>query len=192
MGCRTFCRTRLQSFEPGAGRNARQTVLPEAIEAPEVPRSPGKNAPSRSLFGNVSNGNSGRDRTVPRPQTRPRRIYNSPGMLPFSSSRPIATSPVALTAQPERPACRSCPDGKTRFGCRSPAPRSSNRIWRRTPRPSLWAGARMYTSLSLGVLSPAGSRRAALFAIGRLGRRVGSILAEIENVSSGSFAIGSS
>ncbi len=44
-------------------------------------------------------------------------------------------------------------------------------------------------SLSLGVLSPAGSRRAALFAIGRSRRRAGSILAETENISSGSFAI---
>jgi hypothetical protein len=86
-GCRTSCRMPLQSFAPGAGRNARQMLLPEAIEVPGLSRSPRKNAQFRSLSGNVSNGSSGRDRTVPRPQTRPRHICSSLEMLPLSSPR---------------------------------------------------------------------------------------------------------
>ena len=86
-GCRTSCRMPLQSFEPGAGRNARQTLRPEAIEAPRLSQSPRKNAQFRLLSGNVNNGSSGRDRMVPRPQTRPRHICSSPEMLPFSSPR---------------------------------------------------------------------------------------------------------
>jgi hypothetical protein len=54
-GCRTSCRTRLQSFAPGADRSARPTVLREAIEAPALSRSPRTNAPFRSPFGSASN-----------------------------------------------------------------------------------------------------------------------------------------
>lgn len=89
LGCRTSCRTRWQSFAPGADRSARSTVLREAIEAPALSRSPRTNAPSRSPFGSASNGSSGRDRTAPQPQTRPYRTSNSPGMPPFSSPRPV-------------------------------------------------------------------------------------------------------
>jgi hypothetical protein len=91
-GYRMSCRTPLQSFEPGAGRNARQTLLPEAIEALRLSQSPRKNAQSRLLSGNVSNGSSGRDRMVPRPQRRPRHICSSPEMLPCSSPRLVRAS----------------------------------------------------------------------------------------------------
>jgi hypothetical protein len=91
-GCRRSCRTPLQSFGPGTGRNARQTLLPEAIEAPRLSRSPRRNARSRLLSGNVSNGSSGRDRRVPRPQTRPRHRGSSPEMSPFSSPRLVGGS----------------------------------------------------------------------------------------------------
>jgi len=85
--CRTSCRRRSQSFAPRANRNARATVLSEAIEAPRPSRSPRKNAPSRSLFGNASNGSSGRDRTAPQPQT-PRHRTGNPRKA-FSSPRPV-------------------------------------------------------------------------------------------------------
>ena len=91
-GCRTFCRTPLQSFAPGAGRNARQTLRPEAIEAPRLSRSPRKNAQSRLLSDNVSNGSSGKDRMGPRPQTRHRHKCSFPEMLPFSSPRLLRAS----------------------------------------------------------------------------------------------------
>jgi hypothetical protein len=87
-GCRTSCRTPSQSFEPGAGRNARQTLLREAIEAPRPSRSPRRNAQFRLLSGSVSNGSSGRGRMVPRPQMRPRRICSSPEMSPSLVSSP--------------------------------------------------------------------------------------------------------
>jgi hypothetical protein len=102
-GCRTSCRMPLQSFEPGAGRNVRRTLLPEAIEAPRPSRSPRRNAQFRLLSGNVSNGSSGRDRTVHRPQTRPRHIGSSPEMLAFPSPRPRRRhrlTHLALVAHP--------------------------------------------------------------------------------------------
>ena len=101
--CRTFCRTRLQSFAPGADRSARSTVLREAIEAPALSRSPRTNAPSRSPFGSASNGSSGRDRTAPQPQTRPHRAGNSPGMPPFSSSDSEPRRSQKSGAQARRP-----------------------------------------------------------------------------------------
>jgi hypothetical protein len=91
-GCRTSCRTLLQSFEPAAGRNARPTLVPEAIEAPRLSRSPHKNALSRLPCGNVSNGSSGRDRMVPRPQRRPHHKCSCPEMLPFSLSLSLSLS----------------------------------------------------------------------------------------------------
>jgi hypothetical protein len=39
--------------------------------------------------GNASNGSSGSDRMVHRPQRRPRRISSSRGMLAFVSPRPV-------------------------------------------------------------------------------------------------------
>lgn len=114
-GCRTSCRTPLQSFAPGAGRNARQTLPPAATEAPRLSRSPRKNAQSRLLSGNVSNGNSGIDRMVPRPQTRPRHICSSPEMLPFSSPR-------RGTGRAQRSASSSCiEDCRRQLPAASPA-----------------------------------------------------------------------
>ena len=75
------------------GRSKRTTDAPPvSTGAPRLSRSLRRNVPSRSPFGSVSNGSSGRDRTVPRPRTRPRRIYSSLGMLPSSSPRPIWAS----------------------------------------------------------------------------------------------------
>jgi hypothetical protein len=54
---------------------------------PRLARSSRKNAQSQLLSGNVSNGNSGRDRTGPRPQMRPRHIGSCPEMSPFPSPR---------------------------------------------------------------------------------------------------------
>jgi hypothetical protein len=109
-GCRTSCRTRLQSFAHAAVRSARPTLRREAIAVPRRLRSPRRNARFRSPFGNVSSGSLGNDRMDPRPRTQFRHTSSFRGRPSFLVSLCRPHTPIRRLQSKDRRTGRGAPN----------------------------------------------------------------------------------